>query len=87
MKNRLRLLSIDINDYPLFENNLKLSLLTGNRVTPDHTDSLMNLFGSNYTNNITAIVGKNATGKTTLLKLAIGILSLLFTDKSQGSFI
>ncbi|KRM15509.1 hypothetical protein FD31_GL001225 [Companilactobacillus nantensis DSM 16982] len=42
----------------------------------------MHLFGSNYTNNVTAIVGKNATGKTMILKLTIGILSLILNDKS-----
>lgn len=82
MTNKLYFLSIDIKGYPLFEQNLNLSLLTENRVSQDHAESLMPLFGSNYTNNITTIVGKNATGKTMILKMTIGILSLLLGGKS-----
>lgn len=81
MKNKLRLLALNIKGYPLFD-DMQFSLLTDNRVLQDHTDSLMHLFGSNYTNNITTIVGKNATGKTTIMKLIIGVLSLLFENKS-----
>lgn len=82
MANKLRFLSINIEGYPLFEQNLNFSLLTDSRVSQDYTESLMHLFGSNYTNNVTAIVGKNATGKTMILKLTIGILSLILNDKS-----
>lgn len=82
MKNELRFLSLNIEGYPLFENDLQFSLLTESRVSRDHADSLMHLFGSNYTNNITTIVGKNATGKTTIMKITMGILSLLFSGKS-----
>jgi len=82
MTSKLRFLSLNIKNYPLFENELEFSLLTESRVSQDYTDSLMHLFGSNYTNNITTIVGKNATGKTTILKLTIGILSLVLNNKS-----
>ena len=82
MTNKLRFLSLDIEGYPLFEKSIKFSLLTESRVSADYTESLMHLFGNNYTNNITTIVGKNATGKTTIVKLTIGILSLIFNNKS-----
>jgi len=82
MTNKLRVLSLNIKEYPLFEDNVQISLLTQSRVLSDNTDTLMNLFGANYTNNITTIVGKNATGKTTILKLMMGILSLLFNEVS-----
>lgn len=82
MEKELRFLSLDIEGYPLFENNLHFSLLTDSRVSQDYADSLMHLFGSNYTNNITTIVGKNATGKTMIMKITMGILSLLFNGKS-----
>ena len=82
MTNKLRFLSLDIENYPLFEPKLSFSLLTESRVSQEHTESLMPLFGSNYANNVTTIVGKNATGKTTILKLTIGILSLLLNNKS-----
>lgn len=82
MANKLRFLSLDISGYPLFEKNLELSLLTESRVSKSHTESLMHLYGTNYTNNITTIVGKNATGKTTILKLMMGILSVVFNNKS-----
>lgn len=82
MENKLRFLSLDIEGYPLFESKLNFSLLTDSRVSKGHTESLTNLFGNNYTNNVTTIVGKNATGKTAILKLTIGILSLLLNNRS-----
>ncbi|CAJ1180867.1 hypothetical protein CPR19092_LGOLGGFK_00488 [Companilactobacillus paralimentarius] len=82
MINRLRLLDIRIRNYPLFEKEIDFSLLTSNRVAQDKVDSLNHLYGNNYTNNITTIVGKNATGKTTIMKLEMGILYLLFGNKS-----
>ncbi|MQS76299.1 AAA family ATPase [Companilactobacillus halodurans] len=82
MTNKLRFLAINIKGYPLFEDNLHFSLLTNSRVSKNHTESLMHLFGANYTNNVTTIVGKNATGKTTIMKLTMGILSLLSIGRS-----
>ncbi|WP_338232673.1 AAA family ATPase [Companilactobacillus muriivasis] len=84
MENVLRFLSLDIDGYSLFNEKLTFSLLTDSRVSQNHTESLMHLYGSNYTNNVTTIVGKNATGKTTVLKLTIGILSLLLNNRSIG---
>jgi len=84
MENVLRFLSLDIDGYSLFNEKLTFSLLTDSRVSQNHTESLMHLYGSNYTNNVTTIVGKNATGKTTVLKLTIGILYLLLNNRSIG---
>ncbi|GEO47981.1 AAA family ATPase [Companilactobacillus kimchii] len=82
MTNRLRLLDIRIRNYPLFEEKIDFSLLTSSCVARDKADSLNHLYGNNYTNNLTTIVGKNATGKTTIMKLEMGILYLLFGNKS-----
>jgi ABC-type Mn2+/Zn2+ transport system ATPase subunit len=71
-----------IKNHPLLTEEVDFSLLAAQRVSVDETESLTNIIGRNWINNINTIVGKNATGKTTIMKLVMGILELLLENKS-----
>lgn len=83
MKNiRLSFLKIDIINHPLFTEDVSFSLVANQRVHVDNHDDLTNLFGSIWVNNITTIIGRNASGKTLSMKLIMGMLTLLLTQRS-----
>lgn len=82
MRNRLSFVEMTVLNHPLLESKLTFSLLAEQRVMMDQHDSLTRLFGRNWVNNIATLVGKNATGKTTIMKLIMGVLGLLTQDES-----
>ena len=78
---RLYFLNFVINVHPLFEKDTSFSTFAKSKVPLD--EGVTNLFNNLYFNNVIALVGKNATGKTTLLKLIIGTLNLLTNPDTQ----
>lgn len=82
MTKRLTFLAMKFVAHPLLAPNTFFSLLADQRVLTDQSDSLTQLIGRNWVNQITTLVGKNATGKTTIMKLIMGTLSLLLQNKS-----
>lgn len=81
-KNKLYFLKLEIQNHPLFEDNLEFSLVSDARVTSNTSDRLTHLLGSLWVNNLITLVGTNATGKTTIMKLLIGILQTVVMEKS-----
>lgn len=81
-KNKLTFLKLKIEKHPMFETNTEFSIINDKRVSAERSDQLTNLFGHVWVNNLVSIAGKNATGKTTLMKLLIGTLTLLLNAKS-----
>lgn len=79
---KLLFLQLSIKGHPLFEDGLTFSVLNDQRVYQDKSDTLTNLNGNIWINNIVTLVGKNATGKTLLMKALIGDLMLLLQHKS-----
>lgn len=79
---KLYFLKLRIEKHPLFENDTTFSLVNDMRVDEDSMDQLTKLFGRVWINNVIALVGKNATGKTTVMKTLVGILSLLLAHQS-----
>ncbi|WP_265486484.1 AAA family ATPase [Lactobacillus sp. PV012] len=79
---KLTFLKVKIENHPLFKDGLEFSLMSGARVTARTKDQLTNLSGKLWVTNLATIVGKNATGKTTILNTIAGILTLLFYDLS-----
>lgn len=76
----MRLLHIDATGFPLFKSELHFSLIAQQRVEVDDRDYLYNPVKDSpfYLNNVSAIIGINASGKTSVLKiilLALGILN------------
>ena len=81
-ENKLTFLGMVIENHPLFDKKVEFFVTNDQRVYQDKSEQLTNLSGSLWVNNLVALVGKNATGKTTILKMVIGTLSLLLQDKS-----
>ena len=81
-ENKLTFLGMVIENHPLFDKKVEFFVTNDQRVYQDKSEQLTNLNGSLWVNNLVALVGKNATGKTTILKMVIGTLSLLLQDKS-----
>lgn len=82
MDNKLTFLGVQIDGHPLIEDGTTLSTFASQKVQEEDSDQLTHLIGRIWKNNSVAIVGKNATGKTTLMKLVIGTLSFLLNGKS-----
>ena len=81
-KPKLDFEAIQIHRHPLIEKDAIFSTLATSRVAEDDLDVLTNLQSNLYRNNVIAITGKNATGKTTLLNLLLGVLQLTLNNKS-----
>ena len=76
----MRLLRIQAEGFPLFKGTLDIPFITQQRVTEDDKCALFHLSTNPdiYTNTAVAVIGINASGKTSVLKLirlALGILS------------
>ncbi len=82
VENKLYFLKTQIENHPLFEDGLDFSLMSDARITENTRDQLTNLDGNLWINNLITIVGKNATGKTTIMRTIIGILQLLLYGNS-----
>lgn len=81
-KKKLLFLRLVIEGHPLFENKVEFSLINDSKVSKERAEQLTNLFGSVWINNLITIIGKNATGKTTIMKTIIGTLTFLLYSKS-----
>lgn len=81
-KEKLCLLKIVIVDHPLFKSNTEFSLINQSKVTPNNSAHLTPLINNIWSNNLIAIAGINATGKTMLMKTIIGLLELILGNKS-----
>lgn len=79
---KLYFLKLIIEDHPLFDKKVEFSLVNDSRVSEDKSNQLTNIFGRVWLNNLVTIVGKNATGKTTIMKMIIGVLTFLLYSKS-----
>lgn len=83
MKNdRLYFLKMSVSGHPLLEDGFEFSLVNDARITPNTSRRLTHLIGNLWVNNLVTIVGKNATGKTTIMKLIIGLMQNIMADYS-----
>ncbi len=83
MPKKLTFLKIVIENHPLFNKQVEFSVLNDTRVkATDPNNDLTNLYQRLWTDNVITIVGKNATGKTTIMKTIIGMLTFLLNGKS-----
>lgn len=79
---RLYFLKMDIHGHPLLEDGLEFSLVNDARITPNTSERLTHLIGNLWVNNLVTVVGKNATGKTTIMKLIIGLMQNVIAGSS-----
>lgn len=82
---RIKLMKISIRGLKLFkEEKLELDFITTKKVNPEEVEEhiVERLFGNIYKQNVIALTGINASGKTTTLKLITMILELFIQNKS-----
>ena len=67
----MKLLKVAISGLPLFNGELEIEFAAAQRVSPENAENMYNVFGRIYQNNAIAVVGINASGKTSLLKVEV----------------
>ncbi len=77
--NDLKILNIKVNGINVFEDKLNVNFYCKDKVVDDN--SVKNVYGTIYTNNIISIIGLNAVGKTTLLKIINLILQIIVNGR------
>lgn len=82
MEEMMKLIKINVKGLPLFKDELNLSFYAQQRVSEDTRDKLFKFTGGHdfYLNNICAMIGVNASGKTSALKVVLLSLKLLANE-------
>lgn len=73
----MRILRLSAYGLMLFNGKVEIDFFAEQRVMKDNCDMLSNVFGNIYTNNVLSVVGINASGKTSLLKLISFAMELI----------
>ena len=73
----MHILKIIVSGFPLFTTDVEFDFLPLQRVSKEARESLHHLFSNYYQNNVLTVIGINASGKTTLLKVIAFALRLL----------
>lgn len=73
----MKILKIQASGLKLFEEEIEIDFYARQRVTSDKNEMLTNVFSNIYINNVISMVGVNASGKTTTLKVISFVLQLL----------
>ncbi len=73
----MKLLKITVNGLALFRETLEIDFAAMQRVSEENAENMYCIFGNIYQNNVLSIVGINASGKTTLLKVLSFVIRML----------
>ena len=73
----MRLLKMSVSGLTLFKDTIDIDFYTEQRVSGDNNEMVTPCFGNVYTNNVISIVGINASGKTTLLKIISFVIDFM----------
>lgn len=73
----MRLLKMTVSGLTLFKDTIDIDFYTEQRVSGDNNEMVTPCFGNVYTNNVLSIVGINASGKTSLLKIISFIIDFM----------
>ncbi len=73
----MKILKISVDGLMLFNDKVSIDFFAEQRVIKDNSDMLSNVFKNIYTNNVISVVGINASGKTSVLKLISFALELI----------
>jgi len=73
----MKILKISADGLMLFNDKVSIDFFAEQRVIKDNSDMLSNVFKNIYTNNVISVVGINASGKTSVLKLISFALELI----------
>ena len=73
----MRLLKMSVSGLTLFKDTIDIDFYTEQRVSGDNNEMVTPCFGNVYTNNVLSIVGINASGKTSLLKIISFVIDFM----------
>ena len=73
----MKLLKIKIKGLKLFKDELEIDFFAEQRVGPEKNEMLYKLFSNIYINNVIALIGINASGKTSILKVISFVINML----------
>ena len=73
----MRILKMLVSGLTLFKDTIDIDFYTEQRVSGDNNEMVTPCFGNVYTNNVLSIVGINASGKTSLLKIISFIIDFM----------
>ena len=73
----MKLLKLIIDGLPLFRGELEFEFAAAQRVSEDNAENMYNIFGKIYQNNAIAVMGINASGKTSVLKALTFTMGML----------
>lgn len=73
----MKILRIAASGLPLFLGDVAIDFLAQQRVTSEASEKLFRVFGNCYQNNVVSVIGINASGKTSLLKVVTFALRML----------
>ncbi len=62
-----------------------MDLIASQRVTEEDSDQMTSLFSSIYQNNVVALIGINASGKTIVLNMVSFVLNLLSANQINNA--
>lgn len=81
----MRILKIKISGLDLFKEGLEINWLAQQNVTEDNNQGLHSLFSNIFTHNVLSIIGINASGKTTVLKVVTAIMDIFLANEKLNS--
>ncbi|SFC20625.1 AAA family ATPase [Clostridium uliginosum] len=73
----MKLLKIKIRGLKLFKDELEIDFFAEQRVGSEKNEMLSKLFSNIYINNVIALIGINASGKTSILKVISFVINML----------
>jgi len=73
----MKILKIQASGLKLFEKEMNIDFYAKQRVSADKNEMLTNVFSNIYVNNVISLVGINASGKTSTLKVISFVLHML----------
>ena len=73
----MRILKMSVSGLTLFKDTIDIDFYTEQRVSGDNNEMVTPCFGNVYTNNVLSIVGINASGKTSLLKIISFVIDFM----------
>ncbi len=82
----MRLLKIVVDGLTLFKEKIDIDFYAEQRVSSDNNEMVSPCFGSVYTNNVMSIVGINASGKTSLLKVVSFVIEFINGESINNIF-
>ncbi len=73
----MKLLKVKVTGLPLLDESLEIEFVARQRVSDENAEAMYQILPKIYQNNVVSVIGINASGKTTLLKILSFVISML----------